>query len=211
MKFFNLLILLSLTAFKLNAQTNNAELEKIENFILNQQKDSASIYLSKIKETTPYISVLRKITNNQSDYSNYKKFIDNVSNSGMLISKSSKYHAQIVNYIIAKNPDLLVLDEPVQGVDFKGEISLYELIKEISDKVNCGILLISHDLHVVMSSTDYVVCLNGHVCCSGTPQSVANNNKYQELFGDRASTILSVYEHKHDHTHSADGTIKRKQ
>lgn len=82
MKFFNLLILLSLTAFKLNAQTNNAELEKIENFILNQQKDSASIYLSKIKETTPYISVLRKITNNQSDYSNYKKFIDNVSNSG---------------------------------------------------------------------------------------------------------------------------------
>ena len=72
---FSLLILLSLTAFKLNAQTNNAELEKIENFILNQQKDSASIYLSKIKETTPYISVLRKITNNQSDYSNYKKFI----------------------------------------------------------------------------------------------------------------------------------------
>ena len=112
---------------------------------------------------------------------------------------------------IAKNPDLLVLDEPVQGVDFKGEISLYELIKEISEKVNCGILLISHDLHVVMSSTDYVVCLNGHVCCSGTPQSVANNNKYQELFGDRASTILSVYEHKHDHTHSPDGTIKRKQ
>ena len=112
---------------------------------------------------------------------------------------------------ISKKPDLLVLDEPVQGVDFKGEISLYELIKEISEKVNCGILLISHDLHVVMSSTDYVVCLNGHVCCSGTPQSVANNNKYQELFGDRASTILSVYEHKHDHTHSPDGTIKRKQ
>ena len=111
---------------------------------------------------------------------------------------------------IAKNPDLLVLDEPVQGVDFKGEISLYELIKEISEKINCGILLISHDLHVVMSSTDYVVCLNGHVCCSGTPHSVANNNQYQELFGDRASTILSVYEHKHDHTHSQDGTIKRK-
>ena len=104
-----------------------------------------------------------------------------------------------------------MLDEPVQGVDFTGEIALYELIKKISDDVKCGILLISHDLHVVMSSTDYVVCLNGHVCCSGTPQSVANNNKYQELIGDRASTILSVYEHKHDHTHSPDGTIKRKQ
>ena len=122
-----------------------------------------------------------------------------------------EFQRVLIARAIAKNPDLLVLDEPVQGVDFKGEISLYELIKKISDKVNCGILLISHDLHVVMSSTDYVVCLNGHVCCSGTPQSVANNNKYQELFGDRASTILSVYEHKHDHTHSPDGTIKRKQ
>jgi zinc transport system ATP-binding protein len=112
---------------------------------------------------------------------------------------------------IAKQPDLLVLDEPVQGVDFKGEIALYELIKKISEELNCGILLISHDLHVVMSATDFVVCLNGHVCCSGTPQVVAKNNEYQELFGDRASTILSIYEHKHDHTHSPDGTIKRKQ
>ena len=67
---------------------------------------------------------------------------------------------------IAKKPDLLVLDEPVQGVDFSGEIALYELIKKISEKLNCGILLISHDLNVVMSKTDYVVCLNGHVCCS---------------------------------------------
>ena len=109
---------------------------------------------------------------------------------------------------IAKKPDLLVLDEPVQGVDFTGEIALYELIKKISDELNCGILLISHDLNVVMSKTDYVVCLNGHVCCSGTPLNVANNKNYKELFGDQASTLLSVYEHKHDHTHSTDGSIK---
>ena len=70
---------------------------------------------------------------------------------------------------ISKKPELLVLDEPVQGVDFTGEIALYELIKKISDELNCGILLISHDLHTVMSATDHVVCLNGHVCCSGTP------------------------------------------
>ncbi|MDA9594047.1 metal ABC transporter ATP-binding protein [bacterium] len=109
---------------------------------------------------------------------------------------------------IAKKPDLLVLDEPVQGVDFSGEIALYELIKKISDELNCGILLISHDLNIVMSKTDYVVCLNGHVCCSGTPMNVANNKNYKELFGDQASTLLSVYEHKHDHTHSTDGSIK---
>ena len=112
---------------------------------------------------------------------------------------------------IAKKPDLLVLDEPVQGVDFTGEIALYELIKKISDELNCGILLISHDLNVVMSKTDYVVCLNGHVCCSGTPMNVANNKNYKELFGDQASTLLSVYEHKHDHTHSTDGSIKEKK
>ena len=111
---------------------------------------------------------------------------------------------------ISKKPELLVLDEPVQGVDFTGEIALYELIKKISDELNCGILLISHDLHTVMSATDHVVCLNGHVCCSGSPTAVANNQEYQKLFGDRASTILSVYEHRHDHTHSPDGTVKNK-
>ena len=110
---------------------------------------------------------------------------------------------------ISKKPDLLVLDEPVQGVDFTGEIALYELIKKISDELNCGILLISHDLHTVMSATDYVVCLNGHVCCSGSPIDVAKNNEYKALFGDHASQILSRYEHRHDHIHTEKGEIKK--
>ena len=110
---------------------------------------------------------------------------------------------------ISRKPDLLVLDEPVQGVDFTGEIALYELIKKISDTLNCGILLISHDLHTVMSATDHVVCLNGHVCCSGTPSDVARNNEYKALFGEQASQTLSIYEHKHDHVHSNDGELKK--
>ena len=110
---------------------------------------------------------------------------------------------------ISKKPELLVLDEPVQGVDYTGEIVLYELIKKISDTLNCGILLISHDLHTVMTATDYVVCLNGHVCCSGTPIDVAKNNEYKTLFGEQASQILSIYEHKHDHEHSHEGDIKK--
>ena len=110
---------------------------------------------------------------------------------------------------ISKKPELLVLDEPVQGVDYTGEIALYELIKKISDTLNCGILLISHDLHTVMTATDHVVCLNGHVCCSGSPKDVVKNNEYKSLFGDRASQILSIYEHKHDHVHSNDGDIKK--
>lgn len=108
---------------------------------------------------------------------------------------------------IAKKPDLLVLDEPVQGVDFTGEVELYALIKKISETLGCGILLISHDLHVVMSATDYVVCLNGHVCCSGTPVDVAQNKEYKELFGEKSSQLLSLYEHQHDHVHDSDGNI----
>ena len=110
---------------------------------------------------------------------------------------------------ISKKPELLVLDEPVQGVDFTGEIALYELIKKISEELNCGILLISHDLHTVMSATDHVVCLNGHVCCSGSPIDVAKNKEYKVLFGEQASQTLSIYEHKHDHVHSHEGDIKK--
>ena len=110
---------------------------------------------------------------------------------------------------ISKKPDLLVLDEPVQGVDFTGEIALYELIKKISDELNCGILLISHDLHTVMSATDHVVCLNGHVCCSGTPSAVAKDPAYIEIFGEHTASTLSLYKHHHDHSHSTDGSISK--
>ena len=84
-----------------------------------------------------------------------------------------EFQRVLIARAIAKKPELLVLDEPVQGVDFNGEIALYNLIKQISDTLNCGILLISHDIHFVMSSTDHVICLNGHICCSGSPSSVA--------------------------------------
>lgn len=106
-------------------------------------------------------------------------------------------------------PDLLVLDEPVQGVDFTGEVALYNLIREIRDRTGCGILLISHDLHVVMAETDTVVCLNGHVCCRGTPESVAASPEYLKLFGSRAAETLAVYRHQHDHTHLPDGRVQR--
>ena len=120
-----------------------------------------------------------------------------------------EFQRVLIARAISKKPELLVLDEPVQGVDYTGEIALYELIKKISDTLNCGILLISHDLHTVMTATDHVVCLNGHVCCSGSPIDVAKNNEYKTLFGEQASQILSVYEHKHDHVHSDEGQIKK--
>lgn len=108
---------------------------------------------------------------------------------------------------IAATPGLLVLDEPVQGVDFNGEIELYDLIKSVRDETGCGILMVSHDLHVVMAATDRVICLNGHVCCNGTPESVALSEEYKALFGGRAAAALAVYQHHHDHTHMADGRV----
>lgn len=109
---------------------------------------------------------------------------------------------------IAAKPDLLVLDEPVQGVDFAGEIAIYELIAQVRNDLGCGILMISHDLHVVMAAADRVICLNNHVCCSGTPSAVAEDPAYRALFGMRAAPTLAVYEHHHDHVHLPDGSIR---
>ena len=135
--------------------------------------------------------------------------VTNLKNKNLGNLSGGEFQRVLLARAISKKPELLVLDEPVQGVDYTGEIALYELIKKISDTLNCGILLISHDLHTVMSATDHVVCLNGHVCCSGTPGDVARNNEYKTLFGEQASQILSVYEHKHDHEHSHEGEIKK--
>ena len=106
-----------------------------------------------------------------------------------------------------RQPDLLVLDEPVQGVDFSGELALYELVRQIRDSTRSGILMISHDLHVVMAETDTVICLNGHVCCRGTPNAVKNSPEYLSLFGERASGALALYQHDHDHEHHDDGCV----
>ena len=92
--------------------------------------------------------------------------------------------------------------------DFTGEIELYNLIADIRKKLGCGVLLISHDLHVVMAQTDTVICLNGHVCCHGTPQSVSKHPEYQKLFGTKAASALAIYQHNHDHTHLDDGRVR---
>jgi len=135
--------------------------------------------------------------------------VNHLKNENLGNLSGGEFQRVLIARAISKKPELLVLDEPVQGVDYTGEIALYDLIKKISDTLNCGILLISHDLHTVMTATDHVVCLNGHVCCSGTPMDVAKNNEYKTLFGEQASQILTVYEHKHDHVHSDEGRIKK--
>jgi zinc transport system ATP-binding protein len=108
---------------------------------------------------------------------------------------------------LLNKPELLVLDEPTQGIDVNGQVELYRLIKEIRDQYNCGILLVSHDLHLVMSGTDQVICLNQHICCQGSPQDVSRNPEFLHLFGSGAVEDLAVYAHTHDHHHNIAGKI----
>jgi len=108
---------------------------------------------------------------------------------------------------LLRKPHLLVLDEPAQGVDIAGQAELYALIDSIAESEGCGVLMISHDLHLVMSSTDEVICLNHHVCCHGKPETVSTDPAYLSLFGAGASNSLAVYTHHHTHEHDIHGDV----
>jgi zinc transport system ATP-binding protein len=100
-------------------------------------------------------------------------------------------------------PDVLILDEPTQGLDQPGEAAFYRLIEEVRRETGAAVLMVSHDLHVVMSASDRVICLNGHICCEGTPRVVSNAPEYRALFGLGTQGALALYQHDHDHDHLA--------
>jgi zinc transport system ATP-binding protein len=108
---------------------------------------------------------------------------------------------------LLRDPELLVLDEPVQGVDVVGQGDLFRLIVALRERRGCGVLMVSHDLHLVMAATDTVLCLNGHVCCTGHPETVRNHPEYIALFGARDADALALYTHRHDHVHDAEGRV----
>ena len=102
---------------------------------------------------------------------------------------------------LLRDPDLLVLDEPIQQVDFAGQMAMHQLIGHLRDRRGCGVLVISHDLHLVLGATDRVICINGHVCCAGEPEAVSRHPEYVALFGPHAAAAVAVYTHHHDHSH----------
>jgi zinc transport system ATP-binding protein len=108
---------------------------------------------------------------------------------------------------LLREPELLVLDEPVQGVDIAGQSDLYALITQVRDRLGCGVLMVSHDLHVVMAATDRVICLNRHVCCAGRPEAVSEHPEYLALFGAAAARRIAIYTHHHDHAHGLAGEV----
>lgn len=102
---------------------------------------------------------------------------------------------------LLSKPDILVLDEPTQGLDQNGEAAFYQLIEAVRTETGVAVLMVSHDLHVVMSASDRVICLNGHVCCEGTPHVVRDAPEYRALFGQGTRGALALYQHEHDHEH----------
>ena len=109
------------------------------------------------------------------------------------------------------NPELLILDEPAQGYDQVMQAVFYQTLQELRESMQCSILLVSHDLQLVMSATDHVVCLNAHICCEGQPGEISQSSEYLALFGDtKLSSQFAVYQHQHDHEHGADGKIIHK-
>ena len=108
---------------------------------------------------------------------------------------------------LVRDPELLILDEPAQGVDFSGQLELYALIERVRDERGCGVLLVSHDLHVVMAATDRVICLNRHVCCAGHPEAVSRHPEYLNLFGADAARGVAIYTHAHNHAHDLAGAV----
>ncbi len=101
-------------------------------------------------------------------------------------------------------PDVLLLDEATQGLDQQGSAAFYQQIEKVRNNTECAVLMISHELHVVMSASDRVICLNGHVCCQGTPAVVASAPEYRALFGSGTHGALALYRHEHDHHHHDD-------
>lgn len=108
---------------------------------------------------------------------------------------------------LLNQPQLLVLDEPTQGVDVNGQLALYDLIEQLRKELSCAVLMVSHDLHLVMAKTDDVLCLNQHICCSGTPEMVAIHPEFIAMFGHRGAEQLAIYRHHHNHHHDLQGNV----
>jgi zinc transport system ATP-binding protein len=118
-----------------------------------------------------------------------------------------EFQRMLLARALLREPDLLVLDEPIQGVDLTGQYELYDLINNLRRQRGCGILMVSHELHLVMATTDHVLCLNRHVCCSGHPDHVASHPAYLELFGLDGARRLAIYHHHHNHRHDLHGAV----
>ena len=148
-----------------------------------------------------FLSVPKRATVEQISEAAELVGIHDILNQQIATLSGGQFQRALLARAIIDSPDLLLLDEPTQGLDQNGAARFYQLIAELKSKLDCAIVLVSHDLHVVMSASDRVICLNGHICCEGTPSVVSSAPEYRALFGTGTQGALALYQHQHDHVH----------
>lgn len=135
--------------------------------------------------------------------------ITHLKNSSMHKLSGGEMQRVLLARAILNKPNLLLLDEPTQGVDISGQVELYQLINQTRNLLHCAVVMVSHDLHLVMANTDHVLCINRHLCCSGTPETVVVHPKFVGFFGEQLGKEigLALYTHHHNHKHNLHGDI----
>ncbi len=127
--------------------------------------------------------------------------IEALENKQLAALSGGQFQRALLARAILRKPNLLALDEPTQGLDQPATVAFYRLIERVREQTGCGVLMVSHDLHVVMSASDRVLCVNGHICCEGTPTVVSEAPEYRAMFGSGTAGALALYQHHHDHSH----------
>lgn len=174
--------------------------------------DNATIgYVPQMLEVNPHLPItverLLKLAGLQPHSTAHQRIlrdthVEGLLNTQLLALSGGERQRVLLARALMRSPQLLILDEPVQGVDIPGQIQLYAYLEQVRDETGCGILIVSHDLHMVMAKADRVLCLNQHICCEGKPEDVSRHAAFIALFGRDAGEHLALYPHTaHDHSH----------
>ncbi len=148
-----------------------------------------------------FLSLPRRISDADADAALAAAGVDHTSNQQMAALSGGQFQRVLLARAILTRPNLLILDEATQGLDQPGSANFYRQIDAVRQDLGCAVLMVSHELHVVMSASDRVICLNGHICCEGAPDVVTAAPAYRELFGSGTGGALALYRHDHDHHH----------
>jgi zinc transport system ATP-binding protein len=148
-----------------------------------------------------FLSLPKRVSDAEATAALARVGLPDVEQRQMAALSGGQFQRVLLARALLSRPQLLILDEPTQGLDQPGEAGFYRLIEEVRQETGCAVLMVSHDLHVVMAASDRVICLNGHICCEGTPRVVSNAPEYRALFGLGTKGALALYQHQHDHSH----------
>ena len=148
-----------------------------------------------------FLSLPKRVSRNEADHVLDLAGAQNLASKQLSELSGGQLQRVLLARALLANPELLILDEATQGLDQPGSAAFYQLVSDIRDDIGCAVLMVSHELHVVMASSDRVICLNGHICCEGHPAHVASAPEYRALFGTGTGGALALYRHDHDHNH----------